>query len=144
MNFFKRLASFFGGNRVGLHNRYLTVYVLSRRCNEPIAGQVDLLNELSLAEEDGYHYYTRKVFHTSGANRCFGQVEVTLHFNRNKQVADHEVQGGRWLTEAEYETELARFNAPPDEDDDQDFGADDRDDVAAAADGTPPPTDKKD
>ncbi|RIK38423.1 MAG: hypothetical protein DCC55_21235 [Chloroflexi bacterium] len=92
----------------------LTVYLLSRRCNEPIAGQVDLLNELSLTEEGSDHaYYSRKVFSTSGRNRCFDQVEVELWFDQNKNVVEHQVQGGRWLDQAEYEQELARFNAPP-------------------------------
>lgn len=143
MNFIQRVAAFFRGNRVGLNNRYLTVYVLSRRCKEPIAGQVDLLNELSQSEESGYSYYTRKVFHTSGANRCFGQVEVTLHFDGNKQIVEHTVQGGDWLSEAEYEEELARFNAPPadDETDDEEGAHDAAEDVTPAP---PAPSKKKD
>lgn len=110
MNFLQRLAAFFRGGG-GPTNRYLTVYVLSRRCREPIAGQVDLLNELSLSDDDAYQYYARKVFHTSGANRCFGQVEVTLHFDGNKRVVEHDVQGGSWLTRDEYDAELAAFQA---------------------------------
>lgn len=113
MNFFKSLANLFRGGAGG-GERMLTVYLLSRRCNEPIAGQVDLLNELSLTEEGSDHaYYSRKVFSTSGRNRCFDQVEVELWFDQNKNVVEHQVQGGRWLDQAEYEQELARFNAPP-------------------------------
>ncbi len=111
MNFLQRIAAFFRGSGGGPSNRYLTVYVLSRRCREPIAGQVDLLNELSLSDDDAYSYYARKVFHTSGAQRCFGQVEVTLHFDANKRIAHHDVQGGDWLTREEYEAELAAFQA---------------------------------
>ena len=52
MSFWERIASLFkGGGSSG--NRLLDIYVLSRRCNEPIAGQVDLFNELSRTEEDG-------------------------------------------------------------------------------------------
>jgi hypothetical protein len=113
MNFFKNLANLFRGGAGG-STRNLTIYLLSRRCNEPIMGQVDLLNELSLTEEGSDHaYYSRKVFSTSGQNRCFDQVEVELWFNQNKQVVEHQVLGGRWLDQAEYEQELARFNAPP-------------------------------
>lgn len=111
MNFLKRLANLFSGSSTATQRHY-TVYVLSHRCNEPVAGQVDLLNELSQTDE-GDGYYVRKVYSTSGRQRCFGQVEVELWFDRNKQLTQHEVQGGRWLEAAEYEQELARFNAPP-------------------------------
>jgi hypothetical protein len=118
MNFFRRIASLFsGGGAPKADKRYLTIYVHSRRCNEPLSGQVDLLNELSRAEEGEYAYYTRKVLHTSGDRRCFSQVEVQLYFNQDKQVVHYEVEGGRWLTSEEYTEELARFNAPPPEED---------------------------
>lgn len=114
MGLFKRLAGLFSGGRSG--PRFVDIYVLSRRCNEPIAGRVDLFNELSLAEEE-HDYYARKVLHTSGERRCFDQVEVQLWFNRNKEIVDHQVSGGRWLEADEYAAEVARFNAPPVEDD---------------------------
>jgi hypothetical protein len=114
MNFFKNLARLFRGGSSGGNNRMLTVYLLSRRCNEPIAGQVDLLNELSQTEEgDAHPFYARKVFRTSGERRCFDQVEVELWFNQGKAVVEHQVTGGRWLEPAEYEQEVARFNTPP-------------------------------
>ncbi|GIV78688.1 hypothetical protein FKZ61_007505 [Litorilinea aerophila] len=117
MNLFQRLARLLGGGAGGGQDRRtLTIYVLSHRCNEPIAGNVDLLNELSQAEEgSGYAYYTRKVLHTSGERRCFDQVEVEIWFDKNKQPIHHEVKGGRWLEEPAYQAELARFQAPPDE-----------------------------
>lgn len=116
MNLLKKFASLLmGGGAPNSGKRYLTVYVLSHRCNEPISGQVDLLNELSKTDEGDHAYYTRKVLHTTGESRCFAQVEIELHFNKDKKVIDHEVTGGRWLTSDEYEAELARFNAPPEE-----------------------------
>lgn len=117
MNFFKSLANLFGGGRPAADSRMLTVYLLSRRCNEPLAGQIDLLNELSLSDDDAHAYYTRKVFSTTGAKRCFDQVEVELWFDQNKKVIEHQVTGGRWLEAGEYEQELARFNTPPEEPD---------------------------
>ena len=116
MNFLKRLASLFTGGGGGAGNkRYLTIYVLSQRCNEPLSGQVDLLNELSKPDEGEYAYYTRKVLHTTGERRCFAQVEVELYFSQDKQVVHHQITGGRWLTAGEYTAELERFNAPPEE-----------------------------
>lgn len=115
MNLLKRLANLFSGGAPRGDKRYLTIYALDRRCNEPISGQVDLLNELSKTDDGEYAYYTRKVLHTTGERRCFSQVEINLYFDQNKQVVHHEVQGGRWLTSDEYAAELERFNAPPPE-----------------------------
>jgi hypothetical protein len=124
MNLFKRLAALFtGGGSPRADSRYLTIYLLSRRCNEPVSGQVDLLNELSASEDSQYTFFTRKVIHTSGQRRCFSQVEASLYFNQSKQVVHHEVEGGRWLTEEEYAQELARFNAPPEEEESGDSSA---------------------
>ena len=122
MNFFKRLLGLLGGGGGAprADGRYLTIYLLSRRCNEPVMGQVDLLNELSASDDEQYAFYTRKVIHTSGERRCFSEVEANIYFNANKQVAHHEVSGGRWLTADEYAQELARFNAPPPDDADAD------------------------
>ena len=118
MSFFKQLASLFSG-RPRSDTRFLPIYVLSRRCDEPLAGQVDTMNELSRAGDgegnDGAVFYGRKVLHTTGERRCFDQVEVQLWFDRNKALLRHEVSGGRWLDEAAYEAELERFNAPPEE-----------------------------
>lgn len=106
MGFFSRLMAAFTGKAPAGSDRYLPLYVLDHRCREPICGQIDLLNELSLAEEGGY--YVRKVLHTAGKRRCFGQVEVQLWFDGKKQIVRHELQGGRWLTAEEYAAEVER------------------------------------
>ena len=124
MNFLKKL---FGGSR-GNDDRLTSIYVMSHRCREPIEGKVDLFNELSGSDE-GNGYYVRKVLHTSGEKRCFDQVEVEIWFNGKKEVAEHSVTGGRWLTAEEYADELAIFNAPPEEDE--------TDSEEADPDGTP-------
>jgi len=111
MNIFKRIANFFQGGGGASNNRYFPIHVLSRRCREPLAGQVDLLNELSLTEEDDSTYYTRKVLHTSGRTRCFDQVEVLLWFDKSKQLLRQEVWGGEWLEAEAYERAEADFQA---------------------------------
>lgn len=100
MGFWENLLALFRGRPRS--ERYLPIYVLDHRCHEPLAGQIDLMNELSLDEEEGSGYFVRKVLHTSGAGRCFGQVEVQLWLNPNKEIVRHVVQGGRWLTKDEY------------------------------------------
>ena len=115
MSFLKKLASFFTGGGGG-GSRSLSIYVFSNRCREPIMAEIDLVNSLSRDDENDNEYYTRKVLQGSGNNRCFTQVEVEIWFDRNKNVSRYDVSGGRWLTVEEYEEELARFNAPPEED----------------------------
>jgi hypothetical protein len=111
VSFFQRLSNLFSGGGQRSDDRFLTVYVLSHRCREPIAVRVDMHNELSRTDGD-QGYYVRKVIHTSGAKRCFDQVELELWLDGKGNVANHDVQGGRWLEEADYAAELARFNAP--------------------------------
>lgn len=107
MGLWNRIASLFGG-RSTTGSRYRMVYALNYRCKEPVSGQVDLFNELSRAEE-GSGFQVRKVLHTSGAQRCFSEVEIWLHFDKNKNVIEHEVTGGKWLDADEFEAEQARF-----------------------------------
>lgn len=114
MSLLKRIASLFTG-RPASGSRNLTIYVLSKRCNEPLSAEVDTLNALSGSDDGDASYYTRKVIQGTGRNRCFTQVEVELWFNSQRALLRHEVSGGRWLTAEEYDAELERFNAPPEE-----------------------------
>ena len=116
MSFLKKLASLFSGGGSG-GNRALPIYVFSTRCREPIMAEIDLVNSLSRDEESDDKYYTRKVLQGSGKNRCFTQVEVEIWFDRGKKVSHYEVTGGRWLTQEEYQEELIRFEAPPEDQD---------------------------
>ncbi len=119
MSFLKKLTSIFTGPGRG-GQRMLTVYVLSTRCQEPLQAEIDLLNALSQSDDPDSTYYTRKVIQGSGRNRCFTQVEVELWFDGNKNILRHQVSGGRWLTAEEYQVELERFNAPPEEEAEED------------------------
>lgn len=114
MSLLKRLASLFSG-RPSTGSRNFTVYVLSNRCQEPLAADVDTLNALSGSDDADAAYYTRKVMQGTGKNRCFAQVEVELWFDSGRTLLRHAVSGGRWLTAEEYAAELERFNAPPEE-----------------------------
>jgi hypothetical protein len=105
MSFLSRIAALFSG-APKTNNRYFSVYVVSNRCREPVAGQVDLLNELSLTDEKERPYFVRKVLHTSGRNRCFDQVEVQLWFDSNKRLMEKDIFGGRWLERDEYDALL--------------------------------------
>jgi hypothetical protein len=49
----------------------------------------------------------RKVLHTSGKGRCFGEVEIEVWLDSKKRLVRQEVHGGRWLSVEEYEAEVA-------------------------------------
>jgi hypothetical protein len=120
MQLLKRFKEIFTGTASGKSSRNtLSIYVLTRRCNEPVQAEINLLNELSPADEVDSAFFVRKVVHGSGKHRCFAQAEVLLWFDANRQLLRHEVKGGRWLTKDEYLAELERFNAPPEEETDE-------------------------
>lgn len=111
MGFLSKLFGPLFGNPPSGSDRYLPVYALSHRCHEAVAGQIDLMNEVSLDDENAGGYYVRKVLHTSGRGRCFAEVEIEVWLNAKKQVVRQEVHGGRSLTAEEYATEVAREQA---------------------------------
>ena len=111
MGFLARLFGPLFGKAPSGSNRYLPVYVLSHRCHEAVAGQIDLMNEVSLDDEGKGGYYVRKVLHTSGRGRCFAEVEIEVWLDSGKRIVRQEVHGGRWLTADEYAVELEREKA---------------------------------
>ena len=111
MGFLSKLFGPLFGRAPSGSDRYLPLYALSHRCREAVAGQIDLMNEVSLDDEGSGGYYVRKVLHTSGRNRCFAEVEIEVWLDSRKRVERYEVHGGRWLTADEYEAELEREKA---------------------------------
>ena len=111
MGFLSKLFGPLFGRAPTGNDRYLPVYVLSHRCREAVAGQIDLMNEVSLDDEGSGGYYVRKVLHTAGRGRCFAEVEVEVWLDSRKRVERYEVHGGRWLTADEYAAELEREQA---------------------------------
>jgi hypothetical protein len=107
MSFLSKLFGPLFGKTPSGSDRYLAIYALSHRCNEAVAGQVDLMNEVSLDDENPGSYYVRKVVHTSGKGRCFGEVEFEIWLDSKKHLVRQEVHGGRWLSVDEYEAEVA-------------------------------------
>ena len=71
-------------------------YIIRARCNrcgEELQARVNLYNDLS--QGDGEGYVCRKVL--IGSNRCFQRVEVTLKFNANRNVTEREISGGTFI-----------------------------------------------
>ena len=102
MGFLDSLKSIFSGDGE-LSDAGYWIYVRSRRCKELIKTRVDLRNDLSLQDEGGY--LTRKVL-IGNNSRCFERVEVTLIFDQNRQLIDHQASGGELISAEAYEAAL--------------------------------------
>ncbi len=111
MSFLSKLFAPFLGKAPSSSDRYMAIYALSNRCREAVAGQVDLMNEVSLDDENQGGYYVRKVVHTSGKGRCFGEVEFEIWLDSKKRLVRQEVHGGRWLSVDEYDDEVVAAEA---------------------------------
>lgn len=111
MDFWNRLRRLFAPGRAAT-NRYLDVYILNFRCNEPLATQIDLYNDPSPADEGAEAaFFVRKLLSTSGLQRCFATNEIQIWLDRNRRVVNYEVEGGRWLDPEEYAKEIGLFRA---------------------------------
>jgi len=100
MSFIKKFANLFQwmqDSGAGAH----WVYVRCNRCGEKIRTRLNLHNDLSVSYEGGKKtYFCRK--YLIGDQGCFQQVIVELTFDQNRKVIQREIQGGQFLSAAEY------------------------------------------
>ena len=75
------------------------VYVRCRRCGEAIRTRIDLRNDLSPNDEEGYTVTKTLV----GDQRCFERIEVTLIFDANRRLLGQEIQRGDFISAKEFE-----------------------------------------
>ena len=97
MNFLKKL---FGSGMPQDGGYY--VYVKPKMCKEIVKVRINLSNDLSL-RDDSDGYWVRKV---ASATRCPFQAELTLYFNKSRQVIDKEIENGEYVDEATYQAYL--------------------------------------
>lgn len=98
MTFFKRLTSLFTRSAPSTSRSVQMITVQCNRCGEVIAAPVDLRNDLSVDYDEGTgatSYVCRKVL--MGRQRCFQQIEVTLHFDQGRKLVDQQVSGGKFV-----------------------------------------------
>ena len=98
MSFFKRLTSIFTPSAPSAGRSVTTITVQCNRCGELISAPVDLRNDLSVEYDEGTgatSFVCRKVL--MGRQRCFQQVEVTLHFDAGRKLLDRQVSGGKFV-----------------------------------------------
>src|SRR5436309_13413897 len=101
MSCFKRLSSLFTPAAPPSSRHIYTITVQCNRCGEIISAPVDLRNDLSLDDDEdasSTDYICRKGL--MGRQRCFQQIEVTLHFDQNRHLINKEVTGGKFVEPA--------------------------------------------
>jgi DNA-directed RNA polymerase subunit N (RpoN/RPB10) len=77
------------------------LYVRCSRCGEKIKSRVDLYNDLSpIYNETGVTYFCRKVL--IGQQHCYQKIEVEMSFDGRRQLTDHQITGGTFITEEEF------------------------------------------
>jgi hypothetical protein len=75
------------------------LYARCNRCGEVIKTRIDLQHDLNPRDEGGY--LVRKTL--VGNQTCFERIEVTLIFDNQRRVVDHEAVGGELVTAEEDE-----------------------------------------
>ena len=98
MGFLDSLKSLFAGGGAQDESGYW-VYVRCRRCGEVINTRIDLRNDLSQGEEEGYVITKTLV----GDKLCFERIEVTLTFDENRRMVGREITRGDFITAEEFE-----------------------------------------
>ena len=98
MGFLDSLKSIFTAG--GGDGDALWVYARCKRCGEVIKTRIDLRSSLSIADAGGYVVNKTLI---GGSQLCFQRIEVTLHFNENRQLVDREITFGDFITAEEYE-----------------------------------------
>ncbi len=114
MSFFGRLArTLFGGGSGGAQaedsagNNAFWLYVRCDACGETIRVRIHREHDLSADYDDGdaaASYHTHKEI--VGRN-CFRRVKVDLSFNAQRQVSERRIDGGAFISRAEYEAAQA-------------------------------------
>lgn len=107
MSFFKRLFGSKGEeeyvDKVGLY-----FYVQCGSCGSKVQVRADRQHDLN-RESDGYVWHKTIV-----DSSCFRRIPVVVHLDAQYRVTDQEIDGGRFITQAEYEapTETKTTDTP--------------------------------
>jgi hypothetical protein len=77
----------------------LLYYVRGSRCGAITRVRINRANELS-RDDDGVSFIVRKGIVDEV---CFGRVEITLRFDSSYKETSREIEGGEFVTAADYE-----------------------------------------
>jgi hypothetical protein len=101
MGLLDKLSSLFGVKGAGGGDDAIHIYVECERCKSRVHVRLDRRHDISL-REDG-RYYVRKEIMDS---KCFRLMAAEITFDSAYRVHSQEIQGGRFLTQAEFDTPL--------------------------------------
>ena len=79
------------------------VYVQCDRCGEKLRNRIHLHNDLSIRYGEKPRadtYITQKTIIGSGT--CFQPIELTLIFDDQRELIEHSIEGGRFITAEEF------------------------------------------
>ncbi len=99
MGFWDMVKSMFSGGPVSAEGYW--IYVRCRRCGEVIKTRLDPRHGLS--ETDDGSYIARKTL--VGNQLCFERIEVTLTFDKRRNLIDRQISRGEFITAADYAAE---------------------------------------
>lgn len=106
MGFFKRL--FGGGGEQQSDNNALQLFIKCGRCGAPVHVRIDLRNDPSENDEDNGYFVAKEVMD----DRCFRLMRAEITFDANRREIGREINGGQFISAAEYE-ELRAARAKP-------------------------------
>ena len=102
MGFFEKLASLFGAKSAGGADDAIHIYVECDRCKSKVHVRLDRRHDISGREDGGY--YVRKEVMDS---KCFRLMIAEITFDNAYRIQSQEIQGGRFVSAADYETASA-------------------------------------
>lgn len=82
------------------------LFIKCDHCGEKLRTRVDLYNDLSIHYSEtagGNTYFCRKAI--IGSERCFFPIEVELTFSQQRSLVNKQIQGGQFISEAEFHAE---------------------------------------
>jgi len=101
MGLLDTLSALFGGKGAGGGDDAIHIYVECERCKSKVHVRLDRRHDISLREEGGY--YVRKEIMDS---TCFRLMAAEITFDGAYRIQSQEIQGGRFLTQAEFDAPL--------------------------------------
>lgn len=100
MGFLRRL---FGGGEQPAEAHALHLYIKCNRCGSPVHVRIDLRNDLAAdygdSDAEGYELHKEVM-----DDRCFRLMRVDMEFDRRRNETRRQIEGGTFISEAEWET----------------------------------------
>jgi hypothetical protein len=101
MGLLDKLSSLFGAKGAGEADDAIHIYVECERCKSKVHVRLDRRHDISLREEGG-HYVRKEIMDST----CFRLMAAEITFDGAYRIQSQEIQGGRFLTQAEFDAPL--------------------------------------